>query len=196
MATSKIIKTGIDKSVITSQTEVSTFADDDVLLVYDTSATELKKITKANLGISVSLAYTNGTFTGDGSTTTITIDSGHTVNTVLVSVNGFLFIPTTDYTISGTTLTFSTAPASGAEISVRYLALSGSATYTNDTATGDGSTVAFTIDSGRTVEDVITTVNGVILAPATDYTISGTTLTFTEAPAASAEISFRYLRTS
>jgi len=196
MATSKIIKTGIDKSVITSQTEVSTFADDDVLLIYDTPATELKKITKANLGISVSLADTNGTFTGDGSTSTITIDSGHTVNTVLVSVNGFLFIPTTDYTISGTTLTFSTAPTSGAEISVRYLALSGSATYTNDTATGDGSTVAFTIDSGRTVEDVTTTVNGVILAPATDYTISGTTLTFTEAPAASAEISFRYLRTS
>ena len=196
MATSKIIKTGIDKSVITSQTEVSTFADDDVLLVYDTSATALKKITKANLGISVSLAYTNGTFTGDGSTTTITIDSGHTVTDVLVSVNGFLFIPTTDYTISGTTLTFTTAPASGAEISVRYLPTTGSATYTNDTATGDGSTVAFTIDSSRSVEDVIVTVNGVILVPSVDYTISGTTLTFTEAPASSAEISFRYLRQS
>jgi len=196
MATSKIIKTGIDKSVITSQTEVSTFADDDVLLVYDTSATALKKITKANLGISVSLAYTNGTFTGDGSTTTITIDSGHTVTDVLVSVNGFLFIPTTDYTISGTTLTFTTAPASGAEISVRYLPTTGSATYTNDTATGDGSTVAFTIDSSRSVEDVIVTVNGVILVPTVDYTISGTTLTFTEAPASSAEISFRYLRQS
>ena len=218
---------------ITNKTELAeTAADDDLLLIYDTSVGQLKKVQKQYVGVNINtttalaeepasgdkllvydadagtnkaveyqyinptLTYTNGTFTGDGSTTTITIDSGHTVNTVLVSVNGFTFIPTTDYTISGTTLTFSTAPASGAEISVRYLALSGSATYTNDTATGDGSTVAFTIDSGRTVEDVITTVNGVILAPATDYTISGTTLTFTEAPAASAEISFRYLRTS
>ena len=221
-------------AAFTGQTELTSVADDDLLLIYDTDAGVIKKIQKSNLDTSLdingktdlgtepasadefvnydadagtikkvaysyinpTLTYTNGTFTGDGSTTTITIDSGHTVNTVLVSVNGFTFIPTTDYTISGTTLTFSTAPASGAEISVRYLALSGSATYTNDTATGDGSTVAFTIDSGRTVEDVITTVNGVILAPATDYTISGTTLTFTEAPAASAEISFRYLRTS
>jgi len=222
-------------AAFTGQTELAeTRADDDLLLIYDTSAGSIKKIQASNVAsdldinattdlgeepaaadefiiydataganrkvaysyINPTLTYTNGTFTGDGSTTTITIDSGHTVNTVLVSVNGFTFIPTTDYTISGTTLTFSTAPASGAEISVRYLALSGSATYTNDTATGDGSTVAFTIDSGRTVEDVITTVNGVILAPATDYTISGTTLTFTEAPAASAEISFRYLRTS
>lgn len=224
----------LGSGAFTSQTELTSVADNDLLLIYDTDAGLIKKIQKSNLDTSLdingktdlgaepasadefviydadvgtikkvaysyinpSLTYTNGTFTGDGSTTTITIDSGHTVNTVLVSVNGFIFIPTTDYTISGTTLTFSTAPASGAEISVRYLALSGSATYTNDTATGDGSTVAFTINSGRTVEDVITTVNGVILAPATDYTISGTTLTFTEAPAASAEISFRYLRTS
>ena len=98
--------------------------------------------------------------------------------------------------VATTTLTFTTAPANGAEISVRYLALTGTGTYTNDTATGDGSTTAFTIDSGRAVEDVIVTVNGVILAPTTDYTISGTTLTFTEAPAASAEISFRYLKLS
>ena len=196
MATSKIIKTGIDKSIITSQTEVSTFADDDVLLVYDTSATALKKITKANLGISVSLAYTNGTFTGDGSTTTITIDSGRTVNDVLVNVNGFLLTPTDDYTISGTTLTFTTAPASSAEIVVRYLPLTGTATYTNDTATGDGSTVAFTIDSGHTVTDVLVSVNGFLFIPTTDYTISGTTLTFTTAPASGAEISVRYLPTT
>jgi len=140
------------------------------------------------------LTYTNGTFTGDGSTTTITIDSGRAVNDVLVHVNGFLLVPTDDYTISGTTLTFATAPAASAEISVRYLPLTGAATYTNDTATGDGSTTGFTIDSGRTVEDVMVSVNGVTLVPTTDYTISGTTLTFTTAPAASAEISIRYLR--
>jgi hypothetical protein len=144
--------------------------------------------------VSVSLSYTKGTFTGDNSTTAFTIDSGRAVDDVLVYVNGFLLTPTSDYTISGTTLTFVTAPASSAEIVVRYLPLNNSGVYTNDTATGDNSTTAFTIDSGRTVEDVIVTVNGVTLVPATDYTISGTTLTFTTAPTTSAEISIRYLR--
>jgi len=144
--------------------------------------------------VSISLSYTKGTFTGDNSTTAFTIDSGRAVDDVLVYVNGFLLTPTSDYTISGTTLTFTTAPASSAEIVVRYLPLNNSGIYTNDTATGDNSTTAFTIDSGRTVEDVIVTVNGVTLVPATDYTISGTTLTFATAPASSAEISIRYLR--
>jgi hypothetical protein len=144
--------------------------------------------------VSVSLSYTKGTFTGDNSTTAFTIDSGRAVDDVLVYVNGFLLTPTSDYTISGTTLTFTTAPATSAEIVVRYLPLNNSGVYTNDTATGDNSTTAFTIDSGRTVEDVIVTVNGVTLVPATDYTISGTTLTFTTAPTTSAEISIRYLR--
>jgi hypothetical protein len=140
------------------------------------------------------LSYTKGTNTGDNSTTAFTINSGRSVNDVLVLVNGFLLTPTTDYTISGTTLTFTTAPASSAEIVFRYLPLNNSGVYTNDTATGDNSTTAFTIDSGRTVEDVIVTVNGVTLVPATDYTISSTTLTFTTAPTTSAEISIRYLR--
>jgi hypothetical protein len=221
----------LSTGTITNKTELAeTAADDDLLLIYDTSTTSLKKIQKQYVGVNIntttalaeepasgdkvliydtssgtnkaveyqyinpSLTYTNGTFTGDGSTTTITIDSGRAVDDVLVHVNGFLLVPTDDYTISGTTLTFATAPAASAEISVRYLPLTGAATYTNDTATGDGSTTGFTIDSGRTVEDVMVSVNGVTLVPSTDYTISGTTLTFTTAPASSAEISIRYLR--
>jgi hypothetical protein len=62
--------------------------------------------------VSISLSYTKGTNTGDNSTTAFTINSGRSVNDVLVLVNGFLLTPTTDYTISGTTLTFVTAPAS------------------------------------------------------------------------------------
>jgi hypothetical protein len=143
--------------------------------------------------VSTTLTYTKATATGDGSTTTLTIDSGRAVDDVLVYVNGFLLTPTTDYTISSTTLTFVTAPASSAEIVVRYLALGGGG-YSNDTGTGDGSTTTLTIDSGRTVEDIIVTVNGVTLVPVTDYTISATTLTFATAPALSAEISVRYLR--
>ena len=48
-------------------------------------------------------------------------------------------------------------------------------TYTFGTDTGNASTTAFTISSGRTVEDVLVFVNGFQLTPTTDYTISGTT---------------------
>jgi hypothetical protein len=105
---------------ITSQTELAEqAAEDDVLLIYDTSATSLKKITKANL--SPVLSYTTRTATGDGSTTGYTVTSGVTVDDVLVTENGVLQQPTTDYTVSGTTLTFGTAPASGVKIVIREL---------------------------------------------------------------------------
>ena len=72
-------------------------------------------------GIQTTLTYGQATGTGDGSTTTLTITSGRTVSDVIVDVNGIVLTPTDDYTISGTTLTFSTAPAASAEITVRYL---------------------------------------------------------------------------
>jgi hypothetical protein len=61
------------------------------------------------------------TATGDGSTTTLTINSGRNVNDLLVFVNGSCLRPTSDYTISGTTLTFGSPPALAAAIIVRYL---------------------------------------------------------------------------
>ena len=107
--------------LITGQTELATVAaDDDVLLIYDTSVSEIKKIQKSNL--SPTLTYVTRTFTGDGSTTAFTITTGLNVDKVLVTENGVLQTPTTDYTISGTTLTFvGGAPASGVAIQIREL---------------------------------------------------------------------------
>jgi hypothetical protein len=144
--------------------------------------------------ISLTLSYSSGTATGDNTTTAFTISSGRTVEDVLVFVNGFQLTPTTDYTISGTTLTFVTAPASSAEICYRYLPIVG--TYTSASFTGNGSATTITIDAGRAVDNVLVVVNGLTLVPTTDYTISGTTLTFVTAPANLAEITVRYLRLS
>jgi hypothetical protein len=66
-------------------------------------------------------------------------------------------------------------------------------TYSTGTATGNGTTTQFTIAAGRTVHDILVFVNGLCFTPTDDYTISGTTLTFTEAPSNLAEITFRYL---
>ena len=116
-----IVRAGdISTGVITGQTELAEqAADGDFLLIYDVTAGAVRKIQKSN--IATTLTYSAGSATGDGSTVAFTINSGRAVADVLVIVNGVTFVPTTDYTISGTTLTFSTAPVSGAEIQFRYL---------------------------------------------------------------------------
>jgi hypothetical protein len=144
--------------------------------------------------LSTTLTYSSGTAVGDNSTTAFTISSGRSVNDVLVFVNGFQLTPTTDYTISGTTLTFVTAPTTSAEITYRYLPLGGA--YTSANFTGNGSATTITIDAGRAVDNVLVVVNGLTLVPTTDYTISSTTLTFVTAPSNLAEITVRYLRLS
>jgi hypothetical protein len=67
---------------------------------------------------------TSQTFNGDDSTTAFTLSSlvgadSYTVAGVLVMLNGVVQEPTTVYGISGTTLTFTTAPATGDLIEVR-----------------------------------------------------------------------------
>ena len=59
--------------------------------------------------------------------------------------------------------------------------------------TGDGSTVAFTVTSGATVDNVLVFLNGVFQKPTTDFGVSGTTLTFTTAPVASEAILIKEL---
>ena len=118
------VGTLIGTGAITGQTAETSVADDDLILIYDTSADALRKMTKANFAPAVTLSYSSGTATGDGSTTGFTINSGRAVADVLVLVNGVTLVPTTDYTISGTTLTFATAPSASAEIVFRYLPIS------------------------------------------------------------------------
>ena len=108
----------INSGALTSLTELATRADsNDLFFVYDTSATTLKKIQTSNI---VKASVTRSA-TGDGSTTGFTVTSGTSVDNVLVFLNGVAQKPTTDYTISSTTLTFGTAPGSGEAIVIREL---------------------------------------------------------------------------
>ena len=107
-------------NLLSAATELSEVAaDDDLILLFDTSASEIKKIQKSNIATAISV---NANLTGDGSTTAFTLGtSGRTQNNILVTVNGVVFHPSDDYTLSGTTLTFTVAPAPSAEIRVRYI---------------------------------------------------------------------------
>ncbi len=110
----------VESVAFTGQTELAALAaDDDVFLVYDTSAGVLKKIQKSN--IAATLSYVTRNYTGDNSDTTFTVTSGVTVDNCIVTENGVVQKPTTDYTVSGTTLTFTTAPATAVAIQIREL---------------------------------------------------------------------------
>ena len=72
---------------------------------------------------------TTETFAGDGATTTFTLSSAnYTTDSVLVTLNGVVQIPTTAYTVSGVSLIFTEAPATGDTISVRELQTTSSVT--------------------------------------------------------------------
>jgi len=104
-------------------------------------------------------------YTGDGSTTAYTVSIGANVENVLVFVNGVYQRPTTDYTISSTTLTFGTAPASSDAITIKELVEGLNSMYFAD----DSSTTA-EIQAGNT----LTLAGGTGISS----TISGSTATF------------------
>jgi len=67
---------------------------------------------------------------------------------------------------------------------------------TSDTFTGDGSTTAFTLAAEQTTNSVLVFINGVSQEPGTAYSVSGTTITFTEAPVDTDEIEVRGITTT
>ena len=69
----------------------------------------------------------------------------------------------------------------------------GTLTTNTRTATGDGSTTVFTVTNGVSVDQVLVFENGVCQQPTADYTISGTNLTFEDAPASGVKIVIREL---
>ena len=99
-------------------------------------------------------------YNGDGSTVAYTVSSGADVENVLVFVNGVYQRPTTDYTVSSTTLTFGTAPANGDAITIKELVESvNSISFTDDTST------VTTLNAGETLKiaggsNVTTSISG------------------------------------
>jgi len=68
----------------------------------------------------LNLTYTSNQYTGNGSLADFTIEAGHTDADVLVILDG-LILPPADYSVSGTTLTFGSAPLNGQSIDIRYM---------------------------------------------------------------------------
>jgi hypothetical protein len=132
--------------------------------------------------VSVQGAIKLDSFTGDNST--VTFSTGASIideNNTQVYIDG-VYQSKDNYTTSGSNITFSTAPGTGAIIEVVHIKAIDLSTIVGDQLTGDGSTVAFTLS--RSIDDENNTfvfINGVYQDKST-YSLSGTTLTFSTAP--------------
>jgi len=97
------------------------------------------------------------TFTGDGSTTAFTMSaSPSSVHLVSVKKSGKKLSPVDDFTVSGTTLTLTTAPASGSKIVAK---LSNMVDYEDDTAIEGGSSEGSYITRPVTLENPSTAID-------------------------------------
>ena len=68
----------------------------------------------------LNLSYSSNQYTGNGTLTDYSIPGGHTVDSVLVILDG-LILPPADYSINSATLTFTNAPLNGQSIDIRYM---------------------------------------------------------------------------
>ena len=155
------------------------------------SANEIT-ISSALANPSDSITVEKNIHTGDGADTTFVASS--TIvneNNIQIYIDG-VYQSKDTYSTSGTTVTFSTAPATGSSIEfMHYVAVSGVVEV--NLFTGDGSDTTFDISTTIATENKTQIyIDGVYQSKDT-YSTSGTTVTFSTAPANGAKIEVVHL---
>jgi hypothetical protein len=155
------------------------------MLAFDSSGAVVAETYLSN----ENLFLTVDAFTGNGSTTAFTLSASNASPSYLqVLVNG-LMQAVSSYSIDGAVLTFSEAPPSSALIEVRQFVNRRivSTEFLVNNFQGNGSTTAFTLSSPAVTNNVMVHINGIYQYKST-YSVSGTTLTFSEAPPINSDI--------
>lgn len=157
-------------------------------------------ITSSVMSSSVNLE--SETIISDGATTVYTITGSYGESSdALIFINGVSQIPTTNYTLTSSTLTLNGLPSSGSKIEIRRFKTDFNITYVTSSMgveyfAGNNSTTQFTLTNGQPVlhnYDVLVSIDGLIQKPTTDYSISGSIISFTIAPPNNTDIEVRYL---
>jgi hypothetical protein len=131
------------------------------------------------------------TFSGDGTTTTFFLSEPAFVTNTFVYIDGVYQFKNT-YTVDSKLLTFSQAPPNGSAIEVITVAFTKSeiiipTELSSNEFSADGSTTSFTLGSIAVKNNTFVYINGVYQVKST-YSVSGTTITFSEAPPINASV--------
>lgn len=128
--------------------------------------------------------FTTDVFTASGSAAFTLTQAVSSPNDCIVHVDGIYQTPTDAYTVSGTTLTFTATPANGRKIVVYSVKAGVSGNNLNtQTFSGNGSATSFTMNVNPINENnTIVHIDGVYQQK-TSYSTSGTTISFSAAPA-------------
>ncbi len=78
------------------------------------------------------LGYFNRSYSGDNTTTNFTVTNGVTNNSIIVTENGIVQAPSTDYYVSGSNVIFTVAPTSSVNIGIRELASTGNVAVSSE----------------------------------------------------------------
>lgn len=123
------------------------------------------------------------TFNGDGSTVAFTLSTTcESENNLQVYIDG-VYQSKNNFSVSGTTLTFTTAPPTGTNNieAVHITSIAGSVEV--DTFTGDGSDTTFDLSTNISAENNTQIFLDGVYQSKDNYSISGATITFSTAPA-------------
>jgi len=149
---------------------------------------EVMEVTVATYGAT---NFVTRNYTANGSTVDYTVTAGVTADGVIVTENGVVQTPGTDYTVLGSTLTFVGAPDAGIAIGIREIpsgSVGGTAIYSRSSVSATAGQTNFAV--AYSVGYLQVYLNGVLLT-ATDYVATtGATVVLDEAAAAGDLVEF------
>jgi hypothetical protein len=158
--------------------------------IFYTYSSAVNSWTRASAALP-SLSVLTDTFTSDGVTITYSLSATPpTVDYVTVNIDGVAQLKSA-YTLSNNVITLTGTPSLGAVIEVRSTTATNIGVLTGlvfDTFTGTGAQLNFTLSTSPTNKNFTMVSIGGLTQNKNNYSISGTTLTFTTAPPNTAPI--------
>jgi len=175
-----------------AQVPVTDFAVANTILTFTSAPANTDTISVFAVDISSpnDVEFTTDKFSANGTATTFTLGSSINANSyAFVLLNGVAQVPTIDYGISGSTLTFTNPPSSIDEVLV--ISINSADNLTTTTFIGNGSDTQFTLTDPSTTNKTFVYLNGVAQVPINDFYVTNKTLTFVTPPANSDDIVVR-----
>ena len=164
--------------------EKGTYATSGSTVTFSTAPPNGTSVEVNNLAnLTTGGAFNHNSFNGDGSTTAFTLSKAPGSDTDLIVFIDGVYQNADSFNVSSTTLTFDTAPANSTKVIAYTIGgvVMGKAS-TIDTFNGDGSDTTFTLSLDPVKEENTQVFVSGVYQPKSTYAVSGTTLTFSEAP--------------